>query len=89
MTEIVKNVKALFLHNIGEYCVFSTDNLLISGFVSLNAVGLYSNYTMIISQLGSLLNSVQGGIGASIGNLIAIESKEKTYQIFKVINLIK
>ena len=48
---IIMNVKALFLHNIGGFCVFGTDNILISSFISLATVGIYSNYTMIIGQL--------------------------------------
>ena len=79
---IVENVKAIFLHNIGSYCVYGTDNLLISSLINLKAVGLYSNYTMIISQLSSLLTPILSGIGASVGNLIATESKEKSYDIF-------
>lgn len=85
---LITNVKALFLHNIGSYCVFGTDNILISAFISVKAVGLYSNYTMIIGQLSSLLTPIIGGIGASVGNLIAIESKEKNYEVFNVIYLI-
>ena len=34
-SNIRKNVKAIFLHNIGSYCVFSTDNLLISAFQNI------------------------------------------------------
>lgn len=86
--ELVCNTKALFLHSIGRYCVFGTDNILISVFINIRAVGLYSNYTMIISQLNSLLNSVIWNIGASVGNLIAIESKEKSYEIFNVVHLV-
>lgn len=85
---LITNVKALFLHNIGSYCVFGTDNILISAFISVKAVGLYSNYTMIIGQLSSLLNPILGGIGASVGNLIATENKEKNYEIFNVTYLI-
>lgn len=81
---INKNVRAMFLHNIGGYLVFSTDNILISTFISVKAVGLYSNYTMVIGQLAALLNPVIDGIGASVGNLIATESEEKTYEIFKI-----
>ena len=81
---LITNVKALFLHNIGSYCIFGTDNILISAFISVKAVGLYSNYTMIISQLSSLLTPILGGIGASVGNLIATESKEKSYEVFNV-----
>lgn len=86
--EIKNNVKALFLHNIGGYFVFGTDNLLISAFIGIKAVGLYSNYSMIIDQLQALAIQVINGVGASIGNLIALEDKEKSYQIFKVIYLI-
>ena len=78
---LITNVKAIFLHNIGTYCVFGTDNLLISSLISLKTVGLYSNYTLIISQLASLLTPILNGIGASVGNLIATESKEKIYEI--------
>lgn len=85
---INKNVKAMFLHNIGGYLVFSTDNILISTFISVKAVGIYSNYTMIINQLASLLSPIVNGIGASVGNLIATEDKNKTYNIFKVSFLI-
>lgn len=85
---LITNVKALFLHNIGTYCVFGTDNLLISAFISLKAVALYSNYTMIIDQLASLLTPVLNGVGASVGHLLATEGKEKTYDIFKVIYLV-
>lgn len=81
---LITNVKAIFLHNIGTYCVFGTDNLLISSLISLKTVGLYSNYTLITSQLASLLTPILNGIGASVGNLIATESKEKSYEIFNI-----
>lgn len=85
---LITNVKAIFLHNIGTWCVFGTDNLLISAFVGIKEVGLYSNYTMIINQLASLLTPILGGIGASVGNLIATESESKNYEVFKVTYLI-
>ncbi len=85
---LIKNVKALFLHNIGSYCVYGTDNLLISSFISVKAVGLYSNYTMIIGQLSGLLTPILGGISASVGNLIATESEEKNFEVFKVVYLV-
>ena len=83
-----ENVKAMFLHNVGGYCVFGTDNILISALVNLKTVGLYSYYTMVINQLKGLLTPIIDGIGASVGNLIATESKEKSYEIFNVVYLI-
>lgn len=85
---LIMNVKAVFLHKIGSYCVFGTDNILISAFINIKAVGLYSNYTMIITQLASLLTPIIGGIGDSVGNLIATEDQEKSYDVFKMVFLI-
>ena len=85
---LISNVKALFLHNIGSYCVLGTDNLLISVFINIKSVGLYSNYTMITGQMSSLINSVLGSISASVGNLIASEGKQKIYDIFNVTYLV-
>lgn len=81
---LVKNVKAMFFHNIGGFLVFGTDNILIASFISIATVGLYSNYTMIIGQLSALARPVLGGISASVGNLIATETSDKSYSIFKV-----
>ena len=85
---LITNIKALFLHNVGSYCVFGTDNILISAFIGVKAVGIYSNYTMIISQLSALISTILNGIGSSVGNLIATESKEKSYEIFNIIYLL-
>lgn len=85
---LVMNTKSLFLHNIGSWCVYGTDNLLISYFVGLKATGLYSNYVMLTAQLSALIDPVISSMGASIGNLIATESSKKKYDVFKVTYLI-
>lgn len=85
---LITNVKAVCLHNIGGFCVFGTDNLLISILINVKIVGLYSNYTMIIGQLSDLVNPILSGISESVGNLIATESKEKNYEVFNVVYLI-
>ncbi|EJT5929196.1 TPA: lipopolysaccharide biosynthesis protein [Clostridium perfringens] len=85
---LVKNVKALFWHNIGGYCVYGTDNILISSLISIKTVGLYSNYTMIIDQLGNLINPIINSIGDGVGNMIASEDSDKSYRIFKVAYLV-
>jgi O-antigen/teichoic acid export membrane protein len=85
---IISKVKALFLHNIGGYALNGTDNILISAFVGIVTVGTYSNYSMVIGQLSQLLSPIFNGIGASVGNLIAIENNDKKYSVFKVVFLI-
>ena len=82
---IIINVKALFLTTIGGYMVHSTDNILISSFIGLGVVGLYSNYTLIINQVKALANPLMSGVKDSVGNLVSSESSEKQYSVFKML----
>lgn len=86
--EITKNVKAIVLQNLGNYLIFGTDNIIISSFVSVAAVGLYSNYNMLIEICRSFVNQVFNNIYHSVGNLVASESTEKIYSIYKVYRLV-
>ena len=86
--EIIRNVSALSLHKICGAIVTSTDNILISLFIGIEIVGAYSNYSLIISSIISLIVFVSNGITSSVGNLVASSNKEYSYKKFKQINLI-
>lgn len=83
---IVKNMKALIVHNIGGKVVFGTDNLLISSFVSVTLVGLYDNYLIFINLCRNLINTVFNALEHSMGDLIATDDKDKIYSVYKSIN---
>lgn len=83
--ELIKNVKSLVLHKIGSTLVSNTDNLLISAYIGLNIVGIYSNYSMIITAIKTVLNQMFASITASVGNLNVEENNEKSYNIFSLI----
>lgn len=85
---ILKNIKAMIAHKIGGMAVFSTANLILSKFVGLTAVGLYSNYYLVIAASNSFAGQFFASITASIGNLIALESNQKKADIFKVTEFI-
>ncbi len=85
---IIKNTKAMIVHKIGGMAVFSTSNLILSKFVGLAAVGLYSNYYLVISAVNSFSGQFFASITAGIGNLIVLESSQKKADIFKVIEFI-
>lgn len=82
------NIKALFLGKVGYILSQCSDNLVISSIVSVTAVGLYSNYTTLISSVSGFVTTFSSGVTASMGNLIASESKEKTYEVYKRIDFI-
>lgn len=77
MVVITKNVKAMFLHKLGDYAVNGTDNIIISAFVSVTVVGLYSNYLLVITAVNTFLLLIFDSATASFGNLIAQETRGK------------
>lgn len=80
--EIIKRVKGLIFHKIGVFLVAGTDNIIISSFLGVSTVGLYSNYSMVITALQTIVNQIFSSFKASIGNLLVTE-KGKSYEVFK------
>lgn len=82
--ELYANIKALFFGKMGYILSTCSDNLVISSMISLKTVGLYSNYTTLTSSVTGFVEIFISSIGASLGNLMAKESEDKIYGIFKV-----
>lgn len=80
---IIKKVKALIIHKIGGVLIHQTDNIITSAFINVVAVGLVSNFTMLISMLTNFLNSFLGSSVAGLGNIVATENHERRLSIFK------
>lgn len=85
---IIRNVKAIVLQRVGNYFVFGVDNLMISYFIGIVAVGLYSNYVMLIEICRNLVNQIFSNLYDSVGNLVATEHRDKVYQVFKITMLV-
>jgi O-antigen/teichoic acid export membrane protein len=84
LSVIKKNVGALVIRRIGSVVHSSTDNLIINGFISIVMVGIYSNYTLIISSIQTVTNQMFSAMTATIGNYVASKSKENVESLFKV-----
>lgn len=74
---------AMMLHRIGGVVVSGTDNLLISMMVGLDAVGIYSNYLLIINAVKKIISMYSSSIIASVGNLTVTENTEKMHTVFR------
>ena len=83
---IIGNVKAIIMHKIGEISVYQTDNIVISAFVNITAVGLVSNYALITNTINTFVNVAFGGTMGSLGNLFSADDRERQYKIFRVID---
>ncbi len=82
---IFTNVKAMFVSKLSSAVVTSTDNLLISKFVSTVLLGYYSNYTLFVTMIRTVVSKIFEAITGSVGNLVATEKPEKVYEVFKKI----
>lgn len=80
---IKKSVGAMFLHKIGAVVLNSSDNLILSKFIGIVTVGIYSNYATILLVVKTTLWSVFDAIVPSVGNLCAESDDEQKYKVFK------
>ena len=74
---IVNDVKALVLYKFGSVILNGTDNILLSSLVGVTAVGLCSNYIMLVTTATTALTYFSHSFTAGIGNLNVSASNEK------------
>lgn len=85
---IFMKIRAMMYHKIGEVVIFQTDSIITSSIINVKAVGLVSNYNMIINIIKSFCQSFYGSMNPSFGNLLATSDKEYQYKVFNRINFI-
>ena len=86
--DIFSKVKGLIFHKIGTFIVLGTDNILISTFIGVGSVGLYSNYLLVINGINSLFSQMFSSVTASVGNLLVENNNEKSFSVYKKIRFL-
>ena len=86
--DIIQKVKGSIFHSSGAFIVLNSDNIIISTFLSLDMLGRYLNYNMIIKSVLNLFSQIFTSMTASIGNLLVYKDKEKSYNIYKRITFL-
>lgn len=79
---LLKKTGKLFGHQLDVVIITSADNIVISTFLGLSVLTIYNNYFMIINALIGVMRMIATSFTASIGNSLAIESKEKNLKNF-------
>ena len=82
--EIVAKTKALVFHKVGDVARLQTDSMIISGFINVTVTGFVDNYNMVLNSIANVVNIFFNSVLSSFGNLIATESRERQFQLFKV-----
>ena len=84
---IKNDIKNMFWHKVGGLVVFNTDLILLSKFTSLEIVGIYASYQMIVQVLKTIIDILTNVLSPKIGNFIALHTKLEVYNNFKKINI--
>ena len=63
----------------------ATFPIIISKFLGVVSVGLYSNYNLVISAVSNLFGQIFSSLTATVGNLLIENNKQKTYDIYRKI----
>ena len=82
--EIWDKTKALLCLKVGDIARLQTDSIIISSFIEVAIVGIVDNYNMVINSIQNFVLVIFNSAISSFGNLIATESKQKQYELFKI-----
>lgn len=86
--DIFKDLGAVFVSKVNTVVLKATDNIVLSAFIGIATVGLYSNYLMLYTTVKSLLMSVYSATKASMGDLFAQSDLKTKHQFFKLMNYV-
>lgn len=80
--KVVSDVKSIFMHKVGAVITNQVDNIVISAFLGLVAVGAYGNYYYVLNSVGGMAWSIYSSMQNGFGNTIFTESKEANFERF-------
>ena len=86
--DIFSRVKDLFTAKLGGVIISSADTIVISAYLGLVPLAIYNNYYLIITSLVGFMNILYNAVRAGIGNSIVIDTPEKVYKNFEMVNFI-
>lgn len=85
---VFKDCGALFIYKMNNVVVKSTDNIILSAFLGLDSVALYSNYAIFYTTIRTLFTKVFNSVGHSIGNLHTTHDVSQEYKVFEATMLV-
>jgi len=89
--ELLKSIKAMFMHKVGGLLVNTVDSVIISAFVGVVSLGEYSNYNTILSSLTGIISLVFSSLTSVFGHLYVEVDKstsKKYCEMFHLMNFI-
>lgn len=79
---IVNNIKALLINKIAVIVSNSSFSIIASKYIGLTVVGLYSNYSLIISAVATFCAQIFKSLTAVIGNFLVTGEDKNKIKVF-------
>ena len=86
--EILKNIKAMFMHKVGGLLVNTADSIVISVFLGVNVLGSYSNYSTILVAVTTLTALVFTSLTSVLGHLYVEQGKDTTREYSNLFHML-
>lgn len=86
---IKKNVAALSVSRVSRAALTSVDSIVISMTMvnGVSAVGVYSNYLVIVNAVEAFFSTLSASLTSSLGNLFVTEEPERNKEVFNGLHL--
>jgi O-antigen/teichoic acid export membrane protein len=80
--KMIKQASGILIETVTGKINIGIDNVLLAIYTSLSVVGLYANYTLLMTSLTTLINSTLSGVVPAFGQSAQIKTKEKMLELF-------
>ena len=85
---LAANIRAMFLHRLGYALVNSVDSMVISALLGVSLLGKFSNYTIIVTAMLSVISLVFTPLTSTVGHMLVSCRKqaEESFWHFSTVN---
>lgn len=83
-----KDIKNFMVHKLAYIFYGGADSILVTTFLGLNTAGLMANYLLVHTGIYTIMYKCFQGIVPTLGNLVYSESKEKSFKVYKILDLL-
>ncbi len=85
---VMKDIKNIFVTRLSTKLLVSTDSLIMSSFISVGLVGLYSNYTMITQSLINIVEAFSNTLQPTVGNLYIEGDSDREHNVLRQVSFL-
>ena len=86
--DLFSQVKYIVGHKIGGVIIQSADSIVISAFLNLAILTIYSNYFYVVSALVGIINVGYNAILAGVGNSVITRPPDQNYRLFQELSFV-